>query len=582
VLGICYFKHKTQRQSHLSLTLEMRDRQGSKDPVFQVKQPMKEKPTMTQKKELVADWPALTRTFIRPENEAARSILIKYMEQILFGLHDFLKTHVGFTEEISLKDLADRFTDSLISQTPEKKLADVITDLIENIAPHAVNVASPYFVGHMTSAIPFFMVHLKTIVAALNQNVVKIETSKVVSVVEKQVLAKIHRLIYQKNDTFYNEHIQSTHTTLGCFTENGTLSNLTALWVARNTLFAPKPGFDGVEKEGLQAAYQAYGIERSVVLVSKRGHYSLNKSGGLLGIGNRNILAVDVDEKNRIDLTALEKTIKTLTKSSAKTVILAVIGIAGTTETGSVDPLLKLGEICAENRIHFHVDAAWGGPTLMSEKYRHLLSGIELADSVTIDGHKQFYMPMSCGMVYFKDPTIMDNVIYHANYVNRPGSVDLGIKSPSGSREANSLILDSALKIMGSRGYALLIDHGIETARKFADEIEKRPDFQLITPPELNILTYRLCPFDFQKKLAESDAKQTSIINENLNDINRRLQRLQREAGNSFVSRTTLDIKAFSGQNIVVLRTVIMNPMTTIDILREILDEQEEIYRNME
>jgi len=376
---------------------------------------------MPQKKELVADWPALTRTFIRPENDASRSTLIKYMEQILFGLHDFLKKHVGFTEEISLKDLADRFTDSLISQNPEKKLADVITDLVEDIAPHAVNVASPYFVGHMTSAIPFFMVHLKTIVAALNQNVVKIETSKVVSAVEKQVLAKIHRLIYGNNDAFYNEHIQSTRTTLGCFTENGTLSNLTALWVARNTLFAPKIGFDGVEKEGLQAAYQAYGIERCAVLVSKRGHYSLNKAGGLLGIGNRNIVAVDVDEKNRIDLLALEKTIKTLTKSSDKTAILAVIGIAGTTETGSVDPLLKLGEICAQNRIHFHVDAAWGGPTLMSEKYRHLLSGIELADSVTIDGHKQFYMPMSCGMVYFKDPTLMDGVIYHANYVNRPG-----------------------------------------------------------------------------------------------------------------------------------------------------------------
>ena len=504
---------------------------------------MTQKTITTPKKELVADWQALTRTFIRPENEASRSTLIKYMEQILYGLHDFLKTHVGFTEEISLKDLADRFTDSLISQNPEKKLADVITDLIEDIAPHAVNVASPYFVGHMTSAIPFFMVHLKTIVAALNQNVVKIETSKVVSAVEKQVLAKVHRMIYGKDDAFYNEHIQSTKTTLGCFTENGTLSNLTALWIARNTRFSPKNGFDGVEKEGLLAAHQEYGIKRSVILVSKRGHYSLNKAGGLLGIGNQNIVAIDVDEKNRIDLMALENTIKELTKSSKNTAVLAVVGIAGTTETGSVDPLLKLGEICAENSIHFHVDAAWGGPTLMSEKYRDLLSGIELADSVTIDGHKQFYMPMSCGMVYFKDPTIMDNVIYHANYVNRPGSVDLGIKSPSGSREANSLILDSALKIMGSRGYALLIDHGIETARKFAEEIEKRPNFQIITPPELNILTYRLCPFDLQKKFAESDAEQIFIINERLNDINQRIQRLQREAGNSFVSRTTLNIK---------------------------------------
>jgi glutamate decarboxylase len=74
--------------------------------------------------------------------------------------------------------------------------------------------------------------------------------------------------------------------------------------------------------------------------------------------------------------------------------------------------------------------------------------------------------------------------------------------------------------------------------------------------------------------------EQALIINEKLNDINLNLQRLQREAGNSFVSRTTLNIKNYSGQNIVVLRTVIMNPMTTIDILQEILDEQEEIYRN--
>ena len=541
---------------------------------------MKKQNTITPKKALVADWPALTRTFIRPEDDAARSTLIKYMEQILFGLHDFLKKHVGFTEEVSLKDLADRFTDTSISKNPEKKLTNVITDLIEDITPHAVNVASPYFVGHMTSAIPFFMVHLKTIVAALNQNVVKIETSKVVSVVEKQVLAKIHRLIFRKNDGFYNEHIQSTSTTLGCFTENGTLSNLTALWVARNVLFAPKNGFDGVEKDGLQAAYKAYGIDRSVILVSRRGHYSINKAGGLLGIGNHNIVAVDVDKKSRIDIDSLNRTIKEIKRSGGKTAILAVVGIAGTTETGTVDPLLKLGEICAENSIHFHVDAAWGGPTLMSEKYNHLLKGIELADSVTIDGHKQLYMPMSCGMVYFKDPEIMDQVIYHAHYVNRPGSVDLGIKSPSGSREANSLILDSALKIMGSRGYALLIDHGIETARKFAGEIKKRPDFQLVTPPELNILTYRLFPVDLQKQIMAADVEQAISINEKLNEINRTVQRLQREAGNSFVSRTTLKMENHSEQDIVVLRVVIMNPMTNIDILREILDEQENIYKN--
>ncbi|MFH2047066.1 MAG: pyridoxal-dependent aspartate 1-decarboxylase PanP [Pseudomonadota bacterium] len=530
-------------------------------------------------KELVADWHALMRTFIRPEDVAAKTTLLKYMEQILFGLHDFLNTHVGITEEISLKDLSEHYKDTLISENPEEKLADIIANIIEKTAPNAVNVASPFFVGHMTSAIPFFMVHLKTITTALNQNVVKLETSKILSIIEKQVLAKIHRIIFRESEDFYLEHVQNSRTSLGCFTENGTLANLTALWIARNTQLCPKEGFEGVDQEGIFAAYKAYDIEKSVILVSELGHFSLKKAGGLLGIGNKNIISISVDIDNRIDIIKLKEKINEIKKSGRKTKILAIVGIAGTTETGTIDPLRQLGEICSENNIHFHVDAAWGGPVLLSEKYKHLLDGIELADSVTIDGHKQFYMPMSSGMVYFKDPCLMDSISYHANYVNRRGSVDLGIKALSGSREANSLVLDSALKIMGSKGYALLIEHGIETAKSFADEINKRPDFELITPPWLNILTYRIFPEELRIQWDESEDVQRKI-NEKLNEINIMIQRFQREAGNSFVSRTTF--KTYKGrcENIVVLRCVIMNPMTNMNILREILDEQENIYKN--
>ncbi len=539
---------------------------------------MKKRNTHTKDEALVADWQGVKRIFISTEDDASKAALVKYMQQILFGLHEFLKQNVGITEEISLSDLSERFTETLISQNPEKKLASVIRDLIKDIAPNAVNIASPYFIGHMASAIPFFMVHLKTIITALNQNVVKLETSKVVSIVEKQVIAKIHRLIYKKSESFYKEHVQNSKTALGSFTEGGTTANITALWVARNAMLVPTQGCEGVEKEGIQAAYQAYDIERLVILVSRLGHYSLKKAGGLLGIGNQNIIAIDVDADNRIDIDHLLETIKDIKNNHKKTKILAVVGIAGTTETGTVDPLKKLGKICAENRIHFHVDAAWGGPTLMSEKYRHLLGGIELADSVTIDGHKQFYMPMSCGMVYFKNPEIMDAIAYHANYVNRPGSVDLGIKSLAGSREANSLILDSALKIMGTNGYALLIDHGIETARSFASEIERRNNFQLITPPELNILTYRICPTHLKEELSKNDPDQKTRINKRLNEINTTVQRIQREAGCSFVSRTILKPPAMPEHESVVLRCVLMNPMTNMTILKEILDEQEEIY----
>ncbi len=536
-------------------------------------------PDAAPKKPLVANRETLAKVFIQPENEEAKTALIKYMEQILFGLHTFLKDHVGITEEISLKELSRRFTDTHIHKTPQKKLTQVIDDLIRNIAPHAVNVASPYFVGHMTAAIPFFMVHLKTITAALNQNVVKIETSKVFSILEKQVLAKVHRLIFGFPQAFYDTYVQHTDTALGCFTENGTLANLTALWVARSKLLGPVGDFAGIEAHGIAAAYAAHNIERCVILVSRRGHYSIRKAAGVLGIGHENVMALDVDAHQRLDVNKLRDTITGLALHHPRTRVLAVVGIAGTTETGTVDPLPAIADICAEHNIFFHVDAAWGGPTLMSDRYRHLLKGIERADAVTIDGHKQFYMPMSCGMVYFRDPWAMDGVSYHANYIVRPGSVDLGIRSLSGSREASSLILSSALDIMGTEGYALLIEHGIETARAFADQIASREWFSLVSPPELNILLYRLVPVHLKRAYDNGTLAEKKMIHRRLNEINQRLQRLQREAGKSFVSRTTLRKGPSETDEMVVLRVVIMNPMTSLPTLLEILDEQEEIYR---
>lgn len=536
--------------------------------------------TPHRKTPLVADWETLDRVFIRPEDEKSRQTLVKYMEQILFGLHDFLNQHVGVTEEISLSALAREFTDTCINQEPQKKLADVIEDIIYEIAPRAVNVASPYFIGHMASAIPFFMVHLKTITAALNQNLNKLETSKVLSVLEKQVLAKIHRLIFQFDESFYLDHVQNTDTSLGIFTTGGTSANLTALWVARNKCFPSKGDFESVEKNGIFSAMQAHNIRRSVVLVSKRGHFSLRKACGILGLGNENIIPIDVDENRSIDIDQLKAKIRAF-KTDPHTKIIAVVGIAGATETGIIDPLPELAALCRHHQIHFHVDAAWGGPVLLSERYAPLLKGIEQADSVTIDCHKQFYMPMTSGMVYFKDPKALDRIVYHARYVNRPGSVDLGIKTLEGSKDANSLILDAALKIMGSRGYALMIDHGIQTASAFSRMIQDRSLFELVSRPVLNILTYRLVPETVQQRLSASSPDEKRVINAKLDRINKNIQTIQREAGKSFVSRTRLRISTTDDHNSVVLRCVIMNPMTTTDILNDILDEQEEIYQSL-
>ncbi|PIE61858.1 MAG: putative pyridoxal-dependent aspartate 1-decarboxylase, partial [Desulfobacterales bacterium] len=428
--------------------------------------------------------------------------------------------------------------------------------------------------------IPFFMVHLKAITAALNQNVIKLETSKVLSVLEKQVLAKIHRMIFQCDDKFYQTYVQNTQTALGTFTSGGTTANITALWVARNKIFTPKAGFSSIEEDGFLAAMAAHDLDRVVVIVSKRGHFSLRKAGGLLGIGNANVIAVDVDHHLTIDIDKLEALIQDL-KNQGRTKIAAIVGIAGATETGMIDPLPTLADICERENIHFHVDASWGGPVLMSERYRDLLAGIERADSVTIDCHKQFYMPMTSGMIYFKDPNAMDAIVYHARYVNRKGSLDLGIKTLEGSREASSLILDAALKIMGTRGYGLMIEHGIETARAFAEKIKNRSQFELVSSPTLNILTYRAVPAtiraDLDAATAQGQTERVRDLNRTLDEININLQRIQRETGKSFVSRTRLKRMPEDDYNVVVLRSVIMNPLTTPDILDEILDEQESI-----
>jgi glutamate decarboxylase len=126
-----------------------------------------------------------------------------------------------------------------------------------------------------------------------------------------------------------------------------------------------------------------------------------------------------------------------------------------------------------------------------------------------------------------------------------------------------------------------MIEHGIETARAFAEKIQNRPRFELVSHPVLNILTYRVVPHsirtDLDAAIAEGRTDEVRDLNRTLDEININIQRIQREAGKSFVSRTRLKLTPENDYNVVVLRSVIMNPLTTPDILDEILDEQEEI-----
>ena len=144
-----------------------------------------------------------------------------------------------------------------------------------------------------------------------------------------------------------------------------------------------------------------------------------------------------------------------------------------------------------------------------------------------------------------------------------------------------AMLVHSGLRIIGREGYEILIDQGIEKARAFADLIEKNDSFELITKPELNILTYRYCPAWAQEALVKAPPSQMERINTHLNRITKYIQKTQRELGRAFVSRTRLEPLVYKGAPCVVFRVVLANPLTTVEILEEILKEQTELANNL-
>jgi putative pyridoxal-dependent aspartate 1-decarboxylase len=459
-----------------------------------------------------------------------------------------------------------------------------------------VKVGSPHYIGHMTSAIPYFMILLEIIIAALNQNQVKIETAKASSFVERELIAWMHRIIFNRDDTFYRKHIQNPRIALGNITSGGTISNLTALMVARERALPADRNFPGIRKVGVEGALNYHGYSKMVILVSRRGHYSIRKAANLLGLGEKNVIYIPVDTYNRINIKVLRKTIQNIKRNDLekgkKTKIMSIIGIAGTTETGNIDNLMDLGDIARDENAYFHVDAAWGGAALIVNEYKSLFRGIEKADSVAVDAHKLLYCPMAMGVVVFRNEKDLNHLKTISQYVNRPDSVDTGRFTIEGSRSFACLKPWASLKIIGREGYRLLFGQAQEATSTFKKILEESGNFEILNHPELFILNYRLVPKKIMEKLNEWAERKKALPNNNdrknltkkiqkvnsvLNNLNILLQKSIRQDDTTFVSRTILESTRYRPQRIVVLRAVLINPLINNDILKKIVSTQNNI-----
>lgn len=523
------------------------------------------------KRQATASEEALWRIFTVPEApDSTLSIIEQNLSQNLAG---FLNESIVAVE----KPLWQIERDFQAFQIPEQPsfVSDYTDTIMQKLVAHSVHTAAPSFIGHMTSALPYFVLPLSKMMVGLNQNLVKIETSKAFTPLERQVLGMMHHLVYGEKDGFYKKWMHSANHSLGAFCSGGTVANITALWIARNRLLKPDGDFKGIAKEGLFRAMQHYGYQGLAIVVSERGHYSLGKAADLLGIGRDMVVSVKTDANNKVDTAEMRRVLADLSARNIK--VLAIVGVAGATETGNIDPLNELADLAEQQQCHFHVDAAWGGATLLSAKYRHLLAGIERADSVTIDAHKQMYVPMGAGMVVFKHPSTANVIEHHAEYILRKGSKDLGSQTLEGSRPGMAMLVHACLQVIGRQGYQILIDRSLEKARYFATLINHNIDFELITEPELCILTYRYVPAQVQRAMARANPELLARFNELLNGLTKFIQKRQREEGKSFVSRTRLTPVKYQRQETIVFRVVLANPLTTEQILREVLVEQDQL-----
>ena len=541
----------------------------------------------SEPKVIKANLEYMRKLFIMPDSPDK---FIEFGRELLEMIHDFFKEKGGIHSSISLPELSRIFNRTAIPEEPHL-IKDVLSEIKEKVIAHSVKVANPYYIGHMTSAIPYFMILLEMILAALNQNQVKIETAKASSFVERELMAWFHRLIFNRTDGFYERNIQNPRVALGNATVDGTISNLTAFLVAREKAFPPDGEFPGVRVAGMEQGLRHYGYSRGVILVSSRGHYSIRKAANVLGLGEDNVLAIPADANHRIDIRRLAQKVKSLRKEKT-TRIIAVAGIAGTTETGSVDSLDEMADLALEANAHFHVDACWGGSALLVDEYRPLLKGIEKADSVSIDAHKLLYCPMAMGLVLFQNERDLNTIKQSSQYVIRRNSVDTGRFTLEGSRPFESLKPWAALKIMGRDGYRLLLRSARDNAWTLQSILDGCGNFETLNKPELFILIYRFIPGEVREQLArwQSERRETRSrrkiktldrnirkVNHIVNALNIKLHKALRQDDTTFVSRTKLESTRYRPQNIVVLRAVLINPLTDGAVLKEIVDTHNRI-----
>jgi aromatic-L-amino-acid decarboxylase len=379
------------------------------------------------------------------------------------------------------------------------------------IAPHAMQIPSPRYYGLFNPTPLPIAVWADALASAINQNGAAWRNSPSASIVEARVLAWLCELVGYESKSF------------GTLTSGGSEANLIGLKCARDRVHSK------VRDEGVRTA-----SGNLIVYASEQCHYSLEKSVDILGMGRNGLRKIETDERFHIRADALRAAIAS--DKEEGNIPCCIAGAAGATSTGVVDSLEELADIAREFECWFHVDAAYGGALAFSDKHRHLLNGIERADSVTIDPHKWMFVPFACGALLVRGGGLVlrDAFDITPEYLSEErGGADVEYDffryGQLGTRRFNALKIWMALKFMGRRGYASIIEHQIELTRYLAGGIDELRDFERTGEVETAVCCFRFLPEEVR---GQDGASQ--------DDLQRRLQQSIERSREAWLSTTVL------------------------------------------
>jgi aromatic-L-amino-acid decarboxylase len=274
-----------------------------------------------------------------------------------------------------------------------------------------------------------------------------------------------------------------------------------------------------------------------VVYASEQSHYSLEKSLDILGLGRRSLSKIPTDARFHLRTDLLREALER--DKAAGKILCCIAGAAGATSTGIVDPLDELAAMAREYGCWFHVDAAYGGGLAFSEKHRAQLRGIEQADSITIDPHKWMFVPFACGAVLLREGgrVLRDAFDITPEYLSETRErmegtdveYDFFRYGQLGTRRFNALKIWMALKLLGTRGYARIIEGQIELTHYLAARIDELKDFERAGEVETAVCCFRFLP-ELARGLDAAAQDQ----------LQRTLQQRIEESGEAWLSSTVL------------------------------------------